>query len=231
MSGKLELHPFSWAGTRREKCLGVLVLAGYDIFLSWRRCPPLLLPSPPCSGDWPQRQRCRCYPSLWPALDFPLSCGFSRNVENGCPYPCGPMRILGVFLALPVVQEGLLQAICSLKKWLFSRPSRSSHCSPVRVQSATVLLLLGFTRACSASATSRGSMLTGKTKLACDDDIYIVTGESFLLVLSWMGGISCYRSAGLHTCSSRIHGQYNSWRSCSATDLGVQHTRHCQVRG
>jgi 4-amino-4-deoxy-L-arabinose transferase-like glycosyltransferase len=187
MSGKLELHPFFMGRLAEGEMPAVfLLLAGYDIFLSWRRCPLLLLPLAALFWGLAAATKMQVLPFLVAGLAVPMIVGIARNRwRTVVPILVGLCGFLACFWLFRRVQEGLLQAeMFPQKTALFSTIAIVPRIS-ARVQSATALLLLGlpaFLGVC-YGAWQYG---TGKTEKSLDDDIYIVRQSLFTLVLSWM---------------------------------------------
>ena len=187
MSGKLELHPFFMGRYAEGEMPAVfLLLAGYDIFLSWRRCPLLILPLAALFWGLAAATKMQVLTFLEAGLAVPIIVGIARQrLRTVVPILAGLCGFLACFWLFRWVQEGLLQAdMFPQKMALFSTIAIVPLLS-VRVQSATVLLLLGLPALLGVCYIA-WQYVTGKTKLACDDDIYIVRESLFFLVLSWM---------------------------------------------
>ena len=187
MSGKLELHPFFMGRYAEGEMPAVfLLLAGYDIFLSWRRCPLLILPLAALFWGLAAATKMQVLPFLVAGLAVPIIVGIARQRwRTVVPILAGLCGFLACFWLFRWVQEGLLQAdLFPQKMALFSTIAIVPLLS-VRVQSATALLLLGLP-ALLGVCYNAWQYGTGKTKLSLDDDIYIVRQSLFFLVLSWM---------------------------------------------
>jgi 4-amino-4-deoxy-L-arabinose transferase-like glycosyltransferase len=187
MSGKLELHPFFMGRQAEGEIPAVfLLLAGYDIFLSCRRCPLLFLPLAALFWGLAAATKMQVLPFLVAGLAVPIIVGIARKRwRTVVPILAGLCGFLACFWLFRWVQEGLLQAeMFPQKTALFSTIAIVPRIS-VRVQSATALLILGLP-ALLGVCYSAWQYGTGKTKLSLDDDIYIVRQSLFTLVLSWM---------------------------------------------
>ena len=187
MSGTLALQPLIMSRQALGEMPAVfLLLAGYDIFLSWRRCPLLLLPLAALFWGLAAATKMQVLPFLVAGLAVPMIVGIARQRwRTVVPILAGLCGFLACFWLFRWVQEGLLQAdMFPQKMALFSTIAIVPVLS-VRVQSATALLLLGLPALLGVcyGAWQYGS---GKTMLAFDDDIYIVRQSLFFLVLSWM---------------------------------------------
>ena len=188
MSGKLELHPiFMGRQAEGEMPAVFLLLAGYDIFLSWRRCPHLLLPLAALFWGLAAATKMQVLPFLVAGLAVPIIVGIARQQWRTVVPILGSLcGFLACFWLFRWVQEGLLQAdMFPQKMALFSTIAIVPLLS-VRVQSTTALLLLGLP-ALLGVCYSAWKYGTGKTRLSLDDDIYIVRQSLFFLVLCWMG--------------------------------------------
>jgi Dolichyl-phosphate-mannose-protein mannosyltransferase len=187
MSGKIELHPFFMGRQAQGEMPAVFfLLAGYDLFLSWRRCPLLFLPLAALFWGLAAATKMQVLPFLVAGLAVPIVVGIVRQRwRTVVPILAGLCGFLACFWLFRWVQEGLLQTDMFPQKTALYSAIAIVPLLPVRIQSATALLLLGlpaFLGVC-YNAWRYG---TGKTKLSLDDDIYIVRQSLYFLVLSWM---------------------------------------------
>src|SRR5512135_466549 len=172
MSGKLELHPFFMGRQAEGEMPAVfLLLAGYDIFLYWRRCPLLLLPLAALLWGLAAATKMQVLPFLVAGLAVPIIVGIARQRwRTVVPILAGLCGFSACFLLFRWIQEGLLQAdMFPQKMTLFSTIAIVPLLS-VRVQSATALLLLGVPALLGVCyyAWQYGA---GNTNLSPDDDI------------------------------------------------------------
>jgi hypothetical protein len=187
MSGKLELHPFFMGRQAQGEMPAVfLLLAGYDIFLSWRRCPLLFLPLAALFWGLAAATKMQVLPFLVAGLAVPIVVGIVRQRwRTVVPILAGLCGFLACFWLFRWVQEGLLQTDMFPQKTALYSTIAIVPLLSVRAQSAAALLLLGLP-ALLGVCYSAWQYGTGKTKLPLDDDTDIVRQSLFFLVTSWM---------------------------------------------
>jgi 4-amino-4-deoxy-L-arabinose transferase-like glycosyltransferase len=187
MSGPLVLHPFFMGRQALGEMPAVfLLLAGYDTFLSWRRCPLLLLPLAALFWGLAAATKMQALPFLVVGLAAPIVVALARRRWR----PVGPMLaglcgFMAWFWLFRRVQEGLLQAHMFPQKMDLYSTTAIVPVLLVRVQAAARLLLHGLP-ALLGVCYGAWRYETGRTKLTHDNDEDIVRQSLFFLVTSWM---------------------------------------------
>ena len=187
MSAQLEFHPF-FVGRQAlgEMPAVFLLLAGYDTFLSWRRCPLLLLPLSSLFWGLAATTKMQALPFLVIGLAAPIIVALTRQRRR----PVGPMfaglcRFLVWFELFRRVQEGLLQAHMFPQKMDLYSTTAIVPVLSVRVVAAVFLLLFGLP-ALLGACYEAWRYETGRTKPNHEYDADTVRHSLFFLVTSWM---------------------------------------------
>jgi hypothetical protein len=162
------------------------LLAGYDSFLFWRRCPLLLLPLAALFWGLSAATKMQVLPFLVVGLAAPIVVALARRRWR----PVGPLFVglcgfLAWFGLFRWVQEGLLQTQMFPEKMGLYSTTAIVLVLPVRVQAAARLLLLGLP-ALLGVCYSAWRYEAGRTKPTHDDDVDTGRQSLFFLVTSWM---------------------------------------------
>jgi len=187
MSVSLELQPLIMGRQALGEVPAVFfLLAGYDTFLSWRRCPLLLLPLAALFWGLSAATKMQVLPFLLVGLAAPMVVALMRQRWRAVvPMLAGLCGFLAWFGLFRRVQEGLLQThMFPQKMGLYSTTAIVPVLS-VRVQAAVVLLVCGLP-ALIGVCYRAWQFGTGRTKLSLDGDADTVRQSLFFLVTSWM---------------------------------------------
>ena len=187
MSGGLDLHPFFMGRQAEGEMPAVfLLLAGYDTFLSWRRCPLLLLPLAALFWGLAAATKMQVLPFLAAGLAVPIVLAIVRQRwRTVVPMLAGLCGFMALFCLFRWVQEGLLQTDMFPQKMALYSTTAIVPVLFVRGQAAAVLLTLGLP-ALLGVCYSAWQYGTGKTTLSLYGDVDIVRQSLFFLVTSWM---------------------------------------------
>jgi len=187
MSGSLELHPFFMGRQALGEMPAVFfLLAGYDSFLSWRRCPLFLLPLAALFWGLSAATKMQVLPFLVVGLAAPIVVALARHRGRAVgPMLAGLGGSLAWFGFFRHVHESLLQTHMFPQKMDLYSTTAIVPVLPVRVQAAVLLLLLGLP-ALLGVCYGAWRYEIGRTKPIHDNDADTVRQSLFFLVTSWM---------------------------------------------
>ena len=187
ISGTSELQPLIMGRQALGEMPAVFfLLAGYDTFLSWRRCPLLLLPLAALFWGRSAATKMQVLPFLLVGLAAPIIVALARRRWRSVgPMVAGLCGFLAWFGLLRRVQESLLQSQMFPQKMSLYSTTAIVPVLSVRVQAATLLLLLGLP-ALLGVCYSAWQWGAGRKKPSLVGDVDTVQQNLFFLVTSWM---------------------------------------------
>jgi len=187
MSGPSELNPVVMGRQALGEMPAVFfLLAGYDSFLFWRRCPLLLLPLAALFWGLAAATKMQVLPFLVAGLVAPIVVAFARQRRRAVvPMLTGLFGLLACFWFFRLVQEGLLQTQMFPEKMGLYSVTAIVPVLAVRVVATALLLLFGLP-ALLGICYEAWQYGTGRTKLWHDNDADTVRLSLFFLVTSWM---------------------------------------------